>query len=268
MLARVWQGDGTPLVLLHGVLDSSEGWNSFCRSTPRPCIALDLGGFGDSDLPARSSFAGYAADVVEAIGELVEDELVLVGHSFGGAVATAVAERLPDRVRALILLAPAGFGRIPLAEVISIPGVRNVAERLMPLGLGSRPALSAAYRTMIGNGHGPSDEVLDRVLARSDELVPGAVEATKAVVRGGRSPKAFHRRRVAYKGCVTAVWGDQDRLVPVSHASGLTRALPQTELHLWAGMGHHPQVERPRQLAVLIDEMCARVDAGECTLAA
>jgi pimeloyl-ACP methyl ester carboxylesterase len=266
--ARVWTGDGTPVVLLHGVLDSSEGWTAFCRSTSRPCVAIDLGGFGDSDLPRRPSFAGYADDVVSAIDELVDDDFVLVGHSFGGAVATVVAERLAERVRALVLLSPAGFGRIPLAEAISMPGVRTAAEMLMPLALASRPTVSAAYRAVIGNGRAPGNDVLDRVVTRGGRLVPGAVEATKAVVRGGRAAKAFHRRHVAYDGPVVSVWGDHDRMVPLSHAGGLTRALPQAELHVWPGMGHHPQAERPRELADLLEDVCRQADAQPRRLAA
>lgn len=266
--ARVWSGDGVPLVLLHGVLDSSEGWSPFCRSTQRPCVAIDLGGFGDSDLPERPSFGGYADDVVEALDELVDGPFVLAGHSFGGAVATIVAERLADRVLALVLLAPAGFGRIAFAEVISMPGVRNAAERVLPLTLASRPALTAVYRTMIGNGHPPAAEVLDRVADRGGALVPGAIEATKAVVRGGRARSAFSRRSVAYSGPVVAVWGDHDRMVPLSHAGGLTRALPQAELHVWPGMGHHPQAERPRELAELLEDACRRVDGRARQLAA
>jgi pimeloyl-ACP methyl ester carboxylesterase len=258
--ARVWAGEGTPLVLLHGVLDSSEGWSSFCRLTSRPCLAIDLSGFGDSDLPQRPSFAGYAEDVVAAIEQLVDDEFILVGHSFGGAIATAVAEQLGERVRALVLLAPAGFGRIALAELISIPGVRTAAERLMPLTLTNRATVAAVYRAMIGNGNDPAEDVIDRVLDRGGALVPGAVAATKAVVRGGTSRNAFYRRHVAYDGPVIAVWGDRDRVVPSSHARGLTRALPQAELRIWPGMGHHPQAERPRELAALAEEICGRVE--------
>ena len=55
--ARVWNGRGTPLVLLHGLLDSAEGWTELCRTMRRPCVAIDLPGFGRSDLPARPPYS-------------------------------------------------------------------------------------------------------------------------------------------------------------------------------------------------------------------
>jgi pimeloyl-ACP methyl ester carboxylesterase len=51
--ARRWAGKGDPLVLLHGQLDSSEGWTEIAESSRRPSVAFDLPGFGGSDLPAR-----------------------------------------------------------------------------------------------------------------------------------------------------------------------------------------------------------------------
>ena len=51
--ARCWPGHGRPLVLIHGLLDDSEGWARLARDTHRPCHAIDLPGFGGSDLPTR-----------------------------------------------------------------------------------------------------------------------------------------------------------------------------------------------------------------------
>lgn len=58
-----------------------------------------------------------------SVVEKREDEAGL-----GGAVATALAELMPERVAGLVLLAPAGFGRIHLAEAVSLPGVRHVVQ--------------------------------------------------------------------------------------------------------------------------------------------
>ena len=60
---------------------------------------------------------------------------MLVGHSLGGAVATAVAERAEGLVCGLALLAPVGYGSIRLAEAFSLPGVVDVAELALPFAL-------------------------------------------------------------------------------------------------------------------------------------
>ena len=255
--ARQWPGTGTPQVLLHGLLDSSEGWDMVCGATGRPSIAVDLAGFGDSTLPSRPRISAYAEDVVLALEHLEIESCVLVGHSLGGAVAAAVAERARERVSALVLLAPAGFGRIPLAEAISIPGMRSVADALLPFGLRNRAGLRLAYMVMVSNGMPPEPGVLDRVVTRAGDLAPGARDATRAVVAAGLSERAFHRRRVAYHGPVTAVWGDRDRLVPPGHERGVRVAFPHAQCELWQRMGHHPQRERLADLVALLDSSAA-----------
>ena len=117
-----WPGHGAPLVLLHGLLDCAAGWKHLAQATHRPCYAVDLPGFGDSDRPTRNRISAYAEDVQGALAALDVHDFTLVGHSLGGAVATGLAERLRDDVSALVLMAPAGFGRIRVAEAIGPAG--------------------------------------------------------------------------------------------------------------------------------------------------
>jgi len=251
-----WPGRGTPLVLLHGVLDSGRGWDGLARTTGRPCLAFDLPGFGASDLPTRPRISAYAEDVLAALDALRIHRYVLVGHSLGGAVATAMCERRGDEVSALVLMAPAGFGRIRLAELVSVPGVRDVTALLLPLALSNSLALNVAYSTMVSNRGRMNSATLERVKARASESVDGAREATRAVVAAGASRNAFHRRRVRYYGPVTVLWGDRDRIVPMSHAAAVRKALPQAHVDIWPGMGHHPQHENPRRLRDYIERAC------------
>jgi pimeloyl-ACP methyl ester carboxylesterase len=251
LCVRRWPGSGDPLVLLHGLLDSSEGWNHLA-DLPCERIAFDLPGFGHSDAPARGSLAGYARDIAAGLECLGIERFNLVGHSLGGGVATALAEMMPERVGAVVLLAPVGFGRIPLAEAASLPGIRSLVRGAMPLAFSSRLAISAAYLTMVSNGLAPERAIVDRVADRGGKLVPGVREATRATADAGRARDAFHRRAVAYDGPVFAIWGDHDRLVPASHAKGVRAALPQAEVSVWSGMGHHPIRERFEDLIATI----------------
>lgn len=249
-------GEST-LVLLHGLLDSSEGWSALCAGRHGHAIAFDLPGFGYSDTPPRGSIAGYARDVAEGLALIGVDRFTLVGHSLGGAVAVALAELMPERVHAIVLLAPAGFGRIHLAEAISVPGVRNLVQAALPHALGSRLAVTAGYVTMVTSGRAPDRALVDRLTTRGPGLVTGAREGTRAVVDAGSSADAFHRRRVQYGGPVFAVWGERDRLVPVSHRHGVRAALPQAAIEVWRGMGHHPIRERFDDLVTLIERATA-----------
>ena len=252
LCVRRWPGAGPTLVFLHGLLDSSEGWTPVCEALGGTRIAFDLPGFGYSDPPPSGSLAAYAQDLAEGLQALGDPGFTLVGHSLGGAVAAALAELLPGRVDALVLLAPAGFGRIAVADAISLPGVRHVAQAVLPLMLSNQHAIRLAYTAMVGNGAAPERDLLERVTTRGAALAAGAREATRAVVDGARSSESFHRRRVRYEGPVYAVWGDRDRLVPPAHAGGLQSALPQARIEIWPGMGHHPMRERRDDVIALV----------------
>ena len=55
------------------------------------------------------------------------------------------------------------------------------------------------------------------------------------------------------------MWGDRDRLVPLAHRDGVMTAFPQAQLSVWKKMGHHPQRERPSELAQFIEAACGHV---------
>src|SRR4051812_34975591 len=125
---REYPGSGTPVVLLHGLLDSSEGWHEVAGRSERQCYAIDLPGFGGSTCPPYERIASYARDVGQTLDRLGLGRYVLIGHSFGGAVATALPEQRPEDVAALVLIAPAGYGRIVLAELAATPGIRHLVQ--------------------------------------------------------------------------------------------------------------------------------------------
>jgi pimeloyl-ACP methyl ester carboxylesterase len=253
LCARRWPGAEEPAVVcLHGLLDSSEGWTPVCERLAGTRVAVDLPGFGFSDTPPSGSIDGYARDVAEGLVELGLKRFTLVGPSLGGAVATAVAELMPEQVGGLVLLAPTGFGRIHLAELAWLPGARELLTAALPFALGSRTMVMAAYRTMVTSGVPPEPELVERITARARILVEGVREATRALVDSGRGPNAFHRRQVAYDGPVSVIWGDRDRLVPPGHRHGVLKAFPQAEIELWEEMAHHPARERFDDLVAAI----------------
>ncbi len=256
--ARQWPGAGEhTLVLLHGLFDCSEGWADVCEEFGCRRIAFDPAGFGHSDAPSRGSIASYAADIAEGLELLGVRRFTAVGHSLGGAVATALAELLPDRVAALVLLAPAGFGRAHLAETVMRPGVRNVVLAALPMALSSRLAVTATYAALVTNRALPDPALVDRLTIRAGASLDGAREGARAVAEAGRGHDAFHRRRVGYHGPVFAAWGDRDRVVPSSHRHGLRVAFPHAHIHLWRGMGHHPVREGLDELVALVRRAAA-----------
>jgi pimeloyl-ACP methyl ester carboxylesterase len=261
LFVRRWrrnQHAGT-VVVLHGMLDSSEGWEPLSTELTCGIIAFDLPGFGQSDTRPDNSIAGYADDVAEGLAMLGVERFTLVGHSLGGAVATALVERMPNKVAALILLAPVGFGRVHLAEACSLPVIRSLVQVALPWALRNRTAVTMAYLTMVTNGRLPEPALVDRITGNGRELVDGTSEAIRAIAAAGRHDRAFGSRRVRYQGPVVAVWGACDRLVAPSHRHAVLTALPQARVQVWPGMGHHPVRERFDELAELIADNAAQV---------
>ena len=262
LTVRAWDGEGDPLVLLHGLLDSSEGWADFAERTPRPCLAIDLPGFGGSDLPVHPRIDAYVMDVAAGLNRLGVRRATLVGHSLGGAVAAGVAERARG-IDALVLLAPAGFGRISLAEALTKPVIIDLATAALPLALVNPLTVTAMYSTFVSRGRLPERELVDRLRSRASSAPQAVRAATVAIAHAGRQP----RNRLSFSGPVAALWGANDALVPTAHAKGLLRALPQADIAFWPGMGHHPQRERPRQLAHFVERCAAAADQGRPPLA-
>jgi len=254
---RQWSGTGRPLVLLHGLLDDSEGWNQLATDSHRPCIAIDLPGFGGSDLPTRPRISGYAEAIVEGLERMAVADCTLVGHSLGGAVATAVAERTTI-VQSLALLAPAGYGRIALSEFVTLPFVQQAAAAALPLALVNPLTVTAAYTTFVAHRRLPSKDLMDRVRRRAFKSSAGVVTATEAIAAAGRSPNGFPKRPVQFAGPVAALWGEYDALVSPAHRHALQIALPQAHIEVWGRMGHHPQRERPVELTRFIERHAAR----------
>jgi pimeloyl-ACP methyl ester carboxylesterase len=251
-------------VLLHGLLDDSEGWTGLAMDTHRPCLAIDLPGFGGSDLPRWPRISSYAEDVSAGLDTLGIDACTLVGHSLGGAVATAVAER-HDGIHSLVLLAPAGFGHIRLAEWFALPGVREVSQLALPLALVSPLLVTAGYATFVAHGRLPSRDLTDRLRRRAFQSGPGVRSAVTAIAAAGRSPRGFANRVVGFEGPVAALWGERDALVPLAHTKAVRSALPQAHVEVWPRMGHHPQRERPAQLSRFIEHHAAELPKRRAT---
>ena len=148
-----------------------------------------------------------------------------------------------------------------MAEAIQLPGVRSVVRHGLPLALQNPVTALGVYMAVVGNGHLPDRELVARLRKNAYRWAPGAACANEAITASGLSRRAFYRRQLDYSGPVVALWGDRDRVVPLAHRDGVMTAFPQAQVSVWDKMGHHPQRERPSELAQFIEAACGGVSA-------
>ena len=206
LASRRWAGRGVPLVTLHGLFDCSLGWKHVAAATVRPCVAFDLPGFGASAVPVENRYRSYAQDILSGLDLLGVESFSLVGHSLGGAVAASLSELVRERARNLTLLAPAGFGRVWLAELLERSGPGRLARRCMPLALANPLSAAGIYMAVVAHGHPPERQLLTRVMRRAFSAGPGAAAANEAIVAAGSDPAGFAYRAVRYEGPVSVLW--------------------------------------------------------------
>ncbi|PPK92196.1 pimeloyl-ACP methyl ester carboxylesterase [Kineococcus xinjiangensis] len=245
------------VLMLHGIgcsLEDFDDQHALLRQRYR-CLSVDLAGFGRSDRPAEPmslvALARSALDVLDALG--LTAPVHVVGNSLGGAVAMQLAAQAPERVRDLVLLDPAGFGRT-VTWALRVLAVRPLGRRLLV------PSLEATRRAQRGIFADPALVTEERV-RRAHELslrphgTEVMVETADALgtfwgVRPGwrrRLVRALARTDLP----VLVVWGERDRILPATHVRAVRRSLPRAQVHVLAGTGHMPQVERPERVAEL-----------------
>src|SRR6266508_6370430 len=105
---RDWDGDGPPVVLLHGLASNARIWDGVASRLAGAgfrVAALDQRGHGDSEQPdAGYDFATVCRDLKAVLGALEADRPVLVGHSWGASVALQYAAERGDAVAGLVLV--------------------------------------------------------------------------------------------------------------------------------------------------------------------
>lgn len=201
-------GEGPPVVFIHGWGLTAKAYAAALPSLARAgarVIAPALPGFGESDpLPGDYTWeklARWMNELLEHVG--IDEPLSLVGHSFGGGVATVTAHHNPDRVRALVLVNSIGGSVWKNGQA----GERMMADRpLWDWGLHfHREWTQKTYRRVLP------------VVAR--DFVTNALSNLSALRRAANLARSADLRDelsdLAANGIpVTVLWGKQDQVVP------------------------------------------------------
>lgn len=261
-------GSGPPVVLIHGVGDSSATWEPVLPALARHhlVIAPDLLGHGHSDKPrADYSVAAYANGVRDLLGVLGIHRATLVGHSLGGGVAMQFAYQFPDRTERLVLVGSGGAGPevTPVLRAASLPGAQTVLAALQLPTARWQAGLAVQVLRALGTDLGADGADLLRVVdALPDATARSAfIRTLRAVVDWRGQVVTMLDRCYLTRGMPTLlIWGRRDAVVPVAHAYRAREAMPGSRLEIFDDAGHFPFHVDPPRFVNLLEEFLASTE--------
>lgn len=245
-------GDGTPLVVIHGLLGSADNWRSHVKKwqAERRVIAVDLRNHGRSPHAPGMAYADQAADVLALLDRLDVPRAHLLGHSMGGKVAISMARLAPARVASLIVadIAPQAYGHGHDAIFAALrrveagqPGNRAEADALLAEHVPER-----ATRLFLATNLERGDAGQLRLRIGLDEI-----EADYEAIRGVPDGEG------AFEGPTLVVRGGRSSYVTDAMLPALREVLPRAELET-LDAGHWLHAERPDDFQAVVNAFLAR----------
>ncbi len=244
-------GTGPALVLIHGLVGSVANWRRNVQELARDATvyAVDMTNMGQSDRvrgldASMAATADRLAGLMAALGIARAD---VAGHSHGGAVAMMFAARHPERVRSLILFAPANpfcdLGHFLVRFYQTRTG--RALARVVPFL--PRRVHAISLRRMYGD---PRRVMAGSLEGYTDGLrVPGTMQHILGIVSHWFEDMGVLRQELGRIAMIPTllVWGDRDRAVGISSAGPLQAALRCSRLVVVPGAGHIPFEEMPEE---------------------
>ncbi len=260
--AYVRAGSGPVVLLLHGLGCDHTTWDPVIESLSRryTVIAPDLLGHGQSDKPrADYSVGGYANGMRDLLTVLGIDKVTVIGHSFGGGVAMQFAYQFPERTERLMLVSSGGLGPevTPAIRAITTPGFHEVMGVLTLPGV--RHLGIAGLRGLSALGW-KSTRDFDEVAEVFDTFKdPAARHAIRHVVRAvvdwhGQIVTMADRAYLTEEMPMWVVWGRDDRVIPVRHASHAARFAPSARVEVIPDAGHFPHKDHPYRFSRIVHD--------------
>ena len=248
-LSFLSQGQGFPLIIIHGLLGSSDNWRSLSKQLSRHyrSIAVDLRNHGRSPHDPIVNYGAMAEDV----RQLLEDEKLskahLLGHSIGGKVAMQLAINYPEIISklAVVDIAPKAYPPSQRALLTALAGLdlsrfKSIAE--IDSALSTQIPETAVRQFLMKNlARNPQSEFYWRINLKA--LINGYDELLKPI----EAERPFHRPAYFIRGGRSNYIRDEDM--------DLIRAIfPQARMTTIAKAGHWVHADAPAEFfQVVID---------------
>lgn len=256
-------GDGTPLLLLHGLPGSSRSWKPVGEhlASQYDVIIPDLSGFGHSEnldrelhLDHEFYMEAHAETVQGLLDALDIESFLLGGHGFGGAVALTLIQLFPERTpQGLVLSAPNLFDGAHVPWPLRIAGMPGLRALVVPLLAGTRPGLRLVYWAAVQNKAAFGRDAFEQ------HLTPSGVEQTRRILQrglAGRPDRHVETEALLARLNVPTLvlWGDRDPLLSDDAIRHLVDTLPSATPVLFKDTGHFVPEERPDGVAWHVED--------------
>jgi pimeloyl-ACP methyl ester carboxylesterase len=248
-----------PILLIHGFISSTLIWAEVflpLAAAGFRVVAPDLPGYGYSDKPRRAEYTieSQARAVVGLMDRLGIEQAALVGASYGGAIAAAIALDHPERVSRLVLVGAVSSDEPKKKLLMRLVRLPLVGDLVTPLFLGSRWVLRKRMEEVYQRLRIPVDE--HKVDARHHLLA--TADTHRAMIRTVRRWSANRIFRDAHliRQPTMLMWGEDDVHIPLAEGFRLRDEMPNARLVVFRNCGHLPPQEYPKQFVGMVSEFC------------
>lgn len=245
-------GTGDPVLMIHGSGAGVSAWANWRLNIPvlaasRRVIAPDMAGFGYTERPQGVRYGRelWLAHVIGLLDALELEQVDIVGNSFGGALALALAVNYPERVRKLVLMGSVGV-EFPLTEGLDA-------------AWGYEPSLEAMRHLLSLFAYDQSRITEDLVAMRfAASIRPGFQETFGTMFpaprQQGISALAVPEEKIAAIPHPTLILhGRDDRIIPPENSLRLFNLISNAQLHMFGQCGHWTQIEHFNAFNRLVD---------------
>lgn len=251
------RGEGPPVLLLHGSGPGVSAWANWRLPMPyltehHRVIAPDLAGFGYSEAPEGWEYSTqtWLRQIVDLLDALGLERVSVVGNSFGGSMALALAIHHPERVDRIVLMGSVG---VPFEITEGLDAVWGYEPSLETMGHLIRDVF--AYDSSLA-----SDDLIRMRYEAS--LRPGAQESFSAMFPAPRQrwvdAMAHDEADIrALPHRTLLVHGRDDKVIPLSTTLTLLDWIEDSQAHIFGRCGHWTQIEHTEAFSRLVVDFLA-----------